>query len=260
MTAPAKPWAQVHSEFQAKLTTKSGIARGTTTSTAQTRRPGRSVRSTHHAAPVPITAHAAVTTTVSRTVFHSRVRVSGRKMRCATSEAPAPWASTSRNTSGRARSAATRALMISRATGRSAGRSGRGLTVLFSPGRVSVPAAISGPDPSGGSQQAGLAQQGDRRRAVAELGDRDRGRLKLIERRLRCRGRHAVSQRVLVALLVARGTRDDLLTLLAGQEGEEFLGRRLMLARLQHGRTGDVDHVSGVVRGEVSDLRVHPGS
>src|SRR5580692_1090833 len=183
MTAPAKPWAQVHSEFQAKLTTKSGIARGTTTSTAQTRRPGRSVRSTHHAAPVPITAHAAVTTTVSRTVFHSSVQVSGRKMRWATSEAPAPWASTSRNTSGTARSAATRELIASRATG----RRGRALTALLSAGRVSVPAAISGPDPSGGSQQAGLAEQGDRRRAVAELGDCDRGRLKLIERRLRRR-------------------------------------------------------------------------
>src|SRR5580698_9649885 len=254
MTAPVKPCAQVHSEFQPKLTTKSGIASGTTTRTDQTRRPGRSVRSTHHAAPVPITAHAAVTTTVSRMVFHSRVRVSGRKMRCTTSVAPAPWASTSRNTSGRARSAATRELIVSRATGRLAGRARRGLTAPSASGRVSVPvAAISGPDPSGGSQQAGLTEQGDRRRTVAELGDRDRGRLKLIERRLRCRGRHAVSQRVLVALLVARGTRDDLLTLLAGQEGEEFLGRRLMLARLQHGRTGDVDHVSGVVRGEVSD-------
>src|SRR5580693_2341506 len=231
MTAPAKPWAQVHSEFQAKLTTKSGIARGTTTSTAQTRRPGRSVRSTHHAAPVPITAHAAVTTTVSRTVFHSSVQVSGRKMRCATSEAPAPWASTSRNTSGSARSAATRELIASRTTGRSAGRARRGLTTSVSPGWVSVPAAaISGPDPSGGSQQAGLAEQGGRRRAVAELGDRNRGRLKLIERRLRRRRGHPACQGVLVALLVTRGTRDDLLTLLASQEREELLGRRLVLA------------------------------
>src|ERR1700683_1559095 len=218
MTAPLKPCAQVHSEFQPKLTTKSGIASGTTTSTAQTRRPGKSVRSTHHAAPVPITAHATVTTTVSRTVFHSRVRVSARKMRCATSAAPAPWASTSRNTSGSARTAATSELIASRATGR---RARRGLTVPCTPGRVSVPAAISGPGPSAASQQAGLAEQGDRRRSVAELGDRDRGRLKLIERRLRCRRGHAVAQRVLVALLVARRTRDDLLTLRAGHEGEE---------------------------------------
>ena len=62
MAAPVKPCAQVHSEFQPKLTTKSGMASGMTTSTAQTRRPGRSVRSTHHAAAVPITAQATVTT------------------------------------------------------------------------------------------------------------------------------------------------------------------------------------------------------
>src|ERR1700683_918788 len=218
MTAPVKPCAQVHSEFQPKLTTKSGIASGTTTRTDQTRRPGRLVLSTHDAVPVPITAHAAVTTTVSRIVFHSSVRVSGRKMRCATSETPAPWASTSENTSGRVRTAATKELIASRAPGR---RARRGLTVPCSPGRVSVPAAISGPGPSASSQQASLAEQGDRRRSVAELGDRDRGRLKLIERRLRCRRGHAVAQRVLVALLVARRTRDDLLTLRAGHEGEE---------------------------------------
>ena len=88
MTAPRNPWAQDHSEFQPKLTTKSGMASGTTTSTAQPRRPGRSVRSMHHAAAVPITAHATVTTTVSRTVFQSSERVSGRKMRCATSDGP----------------------------------------------------------------------------------------------------------------------------------------------------------------------------
>ena len=108
MTAPRKPCAQVHREFQPKLTTKSGIASGTTTSTAQTRRPGRSVRSMHHAAPVPITAQAAVTTTVSRTVFQSSEPVSGRKIRCTTSAVPAPWASMSRKTSGSARIAATR--------------------------------------------------------------------------------------------------------------------------------------------------------
>ena len=69
------------SDAQPKLTTKSGMAKGTTTSTAQIRRPGRSVRSTHQAARVPMTAHRAVTTTVSRTVFQSSVAVSGRKMR-----------------------------------------------------------------------------------------------------------------------------------------------------------------------------------
>ena len=84
-----KPCAQVHSEFQPKLTTKSGMASGMTTSTAQSRRPGRSVRSTHHAAPVPITAQATVTTAVSRTVFHSRDQVSERKISCDSSPEPA---------------------------------------------------------------------------------------------------------------------------------------------------------------------------
>src|ERR1700728_1464145 len=58
MTAPRKPCTQVHSDAQPKLTTKSGMASGTTTSTAQTRRPGRLVRSTHQAAAVAITAGA----------------------------------------------------------------------------------------------------------------------------------------------------------------------------------------------------------
>jgi hypothetical protein len=182
MNAPPKPWAHAQSEFQPKLTTKSGIASGTTTSTAQTRRPGKSVRSTHHAAAVPITAHATVTATVSRTVFQSSERVSGRKMRCATSETPAPWASISRKTSGSARIAATSELIVSRATGR---RARPLVSTAFSLRSASVPAAISDSPAPGGSQQAHLLQQGDRRRAVAEIGDRDRVGLQLIERRLR---------------------------------------------------------------------------
>ena len=118
MAAPRKPCAQVHSEFQPKLTTKSGMASGMTTSTAQTRRPGRSVRSTHHAAPVPITAQATVTTAVSRTVFQSRDQVSERKIRPFSSPAPAPPASISRKTSGTAMSAATAVAAVSSATGR----------------------------------------------------------------------------------------------------------------------------------------------
>ena len=65
-------------DTQPKLTTKSGMATGITTSTTQRRRPGRSVRSVHHAAAVPITADAAVTATQSLTVFHNRVAVSCR--------------------------------------------------------------------------------------------------------------------------------------------------------------------------------------
>ena len=52
--------------------------------------PGRSVRSTHHAAAVPITAQATVTTAVSRTVFHSRDQVSGRKIRLVQLGRPGP--------------------------------------------------------------------------------------------------------------------------------------------------------------------------
>ena len=64
--------------LQPKLTTKSGMASGITSRMAQTLRPGRSVRSTSHAAPVPMIAHRTVTTTVSRTVFQSSIPVSGR--------------------------------------------------------------------------------------------------------------------------------------------------------------------------------------
>ena len=133
MTAPMKPCAQVHSEFQPKLTTKSGMASGMTTSTAQTRRPGRSVRSTHHAAPVPITAQATVTTAVSRTVFHSRDQVSERKIRLLSSPAPAPPASISRKTSGTAMSAATPVAAVSNATGRDVRRAGLGPLVPLVP-------------------------------------------------------------------------------------------------------------------------------
>src|SRR5580704_14291448 len=110
--------------------------------------------------------------------------------------------------------------------------------------------------PPAGSQQAGLAEQVDRRRPVAELGDRDRVGLQLAERRLRGRDGHAGPDRVLIALLVAARPADDLLALLADQEGEELLRRRLVLAVLEHPRAGDVDDVAGVVRGEVGDLRV----
>ena len=70
----------MNSWLQPKLTTKSGTARGTTSSTANTLRPGRLVRSTSQAMPVPMMAHSTVTTTVSWTVFQSSVPVSGRKI------------------------------------------------------------------------------------------------------------------------------------------------------------------------------------
>jgi hypothetical protein len=89
-TAPQYPVTAVLSEDQLKLTTKSGMASGTTNKTAQTRRPGRSVRSTNHAVPVPSTAQSAVTTTASRTVFQSKWSVRGRSMSDATVCTPTP--------------------------------------------------------------------------------------------------------------------------------------------------------------------------
>jgi hypothetical protein len=120
ITAPRKPCTQVHNEAHPKLTTKSGIASGTTTRISQTRRPGRLVRSMHQAAAVPMTAQRNVTTMVSLMVFHSRSAVNRRKMRCDTDDVPAPAASSSRNTSGSASSTATRQLAVVRATGRRA--------------------------------------------------------------------------------------------------------------------------------------------
>jgi hypothetical protein len=51
-----------------------------------------------------------VTTTVSRTVFHSNVAVSGRQMRWATRETPAPCASINKNTRGASKTSATKVL------------------------------------------------------------------------------------------------------------------------------------------------------
>src|ERR1039458_4661704 len=121
-TAPLKPCTQVDSDDQPKLTTKSGMANGTTTSTAQTLRPGRSVRSTPYAARVPITAQRTVMTTVRRTVFHKRLAVSERQIRCQTLEAPAPAASVRRKASGSASTATTRRVAATRTFGRLADR------------------------------------------------------------------------------------------------------------------------------------------
>ena len=77
-TAAQKPPKPGKMARQPKLTTKSGMASGTTSRTAQIRRPGRSVRSTSQAVAVPMMAHRTVTTTVSRTVFHNSDAVNGR--------------------------------------------------------------------------------------------------------------------------------------------------------------------------------------
>ena len=107
------------------------MAKGTTTSTAHIRRPGRSVRSTHHAVSVPMTAHSTVTTTVRRTVFQSSVPVSGRKMRWTTvATARALLASMSRKTSGASRTMATTIDRHQEDPGRRALRAGTGVPVV----------------------------------------------------------------------------------------------------------------------------------
>ena len=219
MTAPRKPWIHVHSDAQPKLTTKSGMASGTTTSTAQIFRPGTLVRSTHQAAAVPITAHRAVTTTVSRTVFHSSSPVSGRAISRQSAAAPLPLASISRKTRGRARTAAISVAAAVSARGR------RPRRAFFSATKTVPPApGCPGPGPwrsrtgddvigilqagagraarkaraARGSQQPRPAEQGDGRRPGAQLAERDRIRLELAQRDLRGRGGHARGYRVLV--------------------------------------------------------------
>src|SRR5258705_10318682 len=217
MTAPRKPWIQVHSDAQPKLTTKSGMASGTTTSTAQILRPGTLVRSTHHAAAVPMTAHRAVTTTVSRTVFHSSSPVSGRKISRASAAAPLALASISRKTSGRARTAAISVAEAISARGRRARRAffaatKTGPSAPGSPGPGpwrsrtgdDVIGILQAGDAPGSQratavrslQQARLAEQRDGRRPGAELAERDRVRLELAERSLRGGGGHARGYRV----------------------------------------------------------------
>ncbi len=65
-------------EDQAQDSTKSGTTSGTISSTLHTRRPGSTVRSVSHAAPVPSTADRRVTKIARRTVFHSSVATNAR--------------------------------------------------------------------------------------------------------------------------------------------------------------------------------------
>ena len=109
-TAPRKPRTAGATATHPKLTTKSGMPTGSTTSTAQYLRPGMSVRSTHQAASVPMTADAAVTTTTSRTVFQSSWAVRWRKTsrpRPSCPARPTEWASRRRKMRGRASRIAT---------------------------------------------------------------------------------------------------------------------------------------------------------
>src|ERR1019366_2172585 len=253
-TAPWNPCTQVEIDAHPKLTTKSGMAKGITSSTAQMRRPGRAVHSTSQAVRVPIMAQSAVTTTVSRTVFQSRVAVSGRQMSWAMVPTPEPLASMRRKRSGASSTTATAPLAPSR---RSGGRRRRAGTMgLATAGRSATTAfAVTGgsvrdlsPEPAtgpAGSQQARLLHQRDRLRPVAQLGDGDGVGLELPKRCLLLGGRDPRVDRV----LVAGGAGDDLLALLRDEEGEEPLGRGLVGARPQDGGAGDVEDVPRVMRG-----------
>src|ERR1035437_5734505 len=272
-SAPWYPCTQVEIDAHPKLTTKSGMAKGITSSTAQMRRPGRSVHSTSQAVRVPITAQSAVTTTVSRTVFQSRAAVSGRQMSWAMVPTPEPLASMRRKRRGASSTTATAPLAPSRRSGgrrRRAGTmglatAGRSATTAFAVTGGSVrdlsPEPATGPagPPHGppapsrgrpatgpaGSQQARLLHQRDRLRPVAQLGDGDGVGLELPKRCLLLGGRDPRVDRV----LVAGGAGDDLLALLRDEEGEEPLGRGLVGARPQDGGAGDVEDVPRVMRG-----------
>ena len=89
--------------------------------------------------------------------------------------------------------------------------------------------------------------------AGAQLRNGDRVGLQLVERCLGLRRRDAGGNRVFEALAVG----DDLLPRRRVHEGEELLGLGLVLGGAQDGGAGDIEHIADVVRGEVSDLRVH---
>src|SRR5580658_708958 len=227
------------------------MANGTMTSTAQTRRPGRSVRSIHHAARVPMTAQRSVTTTVSRTVFQSRLAVSGLQMRWAMVLTPAPRASISKKTSG---ANSTRAITVLTANRTLGGRSRRAAAGRSTPSRLSVAGVAvtsrrrgTANARSRASQEPGLLQQGDRTGPVTQLGDGDRIRLESIEGGLGLGRGHPRGDGV----LEADRTGDDLLALLAHDVGEESLRGGLVRARTQDRRPRHVQHVARVARSEV---------
>src|SRR5450432_2827727 len=141
------------------------------TSTAQARRPGRLVRSTHHAAAVPITAQHRVVTTARRTVFQRSVAVSPRNSRLEMDVSPTWPASTRRNTTGTSSRTATSTLVSARA---------RGVRERRIPlaGRPTIAASATAIDtPAFCSDQLRLLEQADGRGAVPQLGDRDGIRL-----------------------------------------------------------------------------------
>ena len=102
------------------------------------------------------------------------------------------------------------------------------------------------------SQQPGLAQQRDRRRPVAELGDRDRVRLQLVEGRLGRGGAdaEAIGYSKLIEWAMISWP------CLETRNARNLWAAALVLGGLQDAGARDVEHVAGVARGEVGDLGV----
>ena len=87
-SAPAYPSTRWVSDTQPKLFTNAGTASGATRSTCQSRLPGRSLRSTSHAAAVPITLARRIAPRVSRTVLSSSTPMRGRTSSAQASSRP----------------------------------------------------------------------------------------------------------------------------------------------------------------------------
>ena len=94
--APGKPARSGHSEIQVNPATYDGTARGSTSSTAQARRPGRSARTTSQAPKVPSTMHAPVTAPASATLRTNSSAVRGRATISANTAGPGSSARTAR--------------------------------------------------------------------------------------------------------------------------------------------------------------------
>ena len=87
-SAPAYPSTRWVSDTQPKLFTNAGTASGATSSTCQSRRAGRSLRSTSQAAAVPITPVSRIAPRVSRVVLSSSTPMRGRTSRAQASSNP----------------------------------------------------------------------------------------------------------------------------------------------------------------------------
>src|ERR1019366_10240973 len=210
----------------------------------------------NQASSVPMMAQRIITTTVRLTVFHSNSAVRLRNSKG--SKVPHPTWTAWATRKPRGSTTATVATSAPSSNGRGTPRRRR--RSRYRGGRVGTPGGTGGRSLAGAamtevtapSQQLGLLQQLDGQGTGPQLGDGDRVRLELVERRL-ARPLHPRGDRVLPALAVV----DDLLPGLRGQVGQELLRLGLVRRGLEDARAGDVDHVAHVVGREVGQRRVH---